>query len=237
MNKKEYFNPFVYNVADSNLVTTNQGFLNTIFFNKTNTKWSMDFTYQENQEKSLLTNGVESRKTIIRTGKIRWNISRVFTIQNILSNGIKSNKSQFFTNQNYYLTNYEAEPKLTYQPDVKLRISLFYNFKQKQNNPIHGGELLKAHKIGTELRYNIASKGSVMFNINYIENIYNNTTNNTVVSYEILEGLLAGKNTTWEVIYQQNLSKHMQLNLNYNGRKSNDTPIIHVGGVQVRAFF
>lgn len=237
LNKKEYFNPFVYNVADSNLVTTNQGFLNTIFFNKTNTKWSMDFTYQENQEKSLLTNGVESRKTIIRTGKIRWNISRVFTIQNILSNGIKSNKSQFFTNQNYYLTNYEAEPKLTYQPDVKLRISLFYNFKQKQNNPIHGGELLKAHKIGTELRYNIASKGSVMFNINYIENIYNNTTNNTVVSYEILEGLLAGKNTTWEVIYQQNLSKHMQLNLNYNGRKSNDTPIIHVGGVQVRAFF
>lgn len=235
--KTDYFNPFAGNVADSNLVTTNQGFLNTIFFNKTNTKWSLDYTYQENQEKSLLTNGIESRKTIIRTVKTRWNITRVFTLQNIFSNGIKSNSSQFFTNQNYYLSNYEAEPKITFQPNVKFRVSIFYNYKQKLNSIQYGGELLTAHKIGGEIRYNIASKGSVMLNVNYIENIYNNTVNNTIVSYEILEGLLAGKNTTWEVIYQQNLSKHMQLNLNYNGRKSNDTPIIHVGGVQVRAFF
>lgn len=237
LNKKEYFNPFVYNVADSNLVSTNQGFLNTIFFNKTNTKWSSDFTYQENQEKSLLTNGVEARKTIVRTGKIRWNISRVFTIQSIFSNGIKSNKSQFFSNQNYYITNHEVEPKLTFQPNVKVRWSIFYNYKEKQNSIAYGGELLKAHKIGTEVRYNIASKGSIMCNVNYIENIYNTNFNNSVISYEILEGLLAGKNTTWEVIYQQNLSKHMQLSLNYNGRASNNTPIIHVGGVQVRAFF
>lgn len=235
--KTDYFNPFAGNVADSNLVTTNQGFLNTIFFNKTNTKWSLDYTYQQNQEKSLLTNGVESRKTIIRTVKTRWNITRVFTLQNIFSNGIKSNSSQFFTNQNYYLSNYEAEPKLTFQPNVKFRISVFYNYKEKFNSVIYGGEILKAHKIGSEIRYNIASKGSIMINVNYIENKYNNAINNTIVSYEILEGLLAGQNTTWEVIYQQNLSKHMQLNLNYNGRKSNDTPIIHVGGVQVRAFF
>lgn len=235
--KTDYFNPFAGNVADSNLVTTNQGFLNTIFFNKTNTKWSLDYTYQQNQEKSLLTNGIESRKTIIRTVKTRWNITRVFTLQNIFSNGIKSNSSQFFTNQNYYLSNYEAEPKLTFQPNVKFRISVFYNYKEKFNSVIYGGEILKAHKIGSEIRYNIASKGSIMINVNYIENKYNNAINNTIVSYEILEGLLAGQNTTWEVIYQQNLSKHMQLNLNYNGRKSNDTPIIHVGGVQVRAFF
>lgn len=235
--KKNYFNPFAGNISDNNLVTTNQGFLNTIFFNKTNTKWSLDYTYQENQEKSLLTNGIESRKTIIRTVKTRWNITRVFTLQNIFSNGIKSNNSQFFTNQNYYLSNYEAESKITFQPDVKFRASVFYNYKQKLNSIQYGGELLKAHKIGSEIRYNIASKGSMALNINYIENIYNNSVNNTVVSYEILEGLLAGKNITWEIIYQQNLSKNMQLNLNYNGRKSNETPVIHVGGVQVRAFF
>lgn len=235
--KKEYYNPFVGNISDSNLVTTNQGFLNTIFFNKTNTLWSLDFTYQENQEKSLSTNGVDSRKTLTRTLKTRWNITRTFTFENIFSNGIKSNNSQFFTNQNYYLTNYEAEPKITLQPNEKFRISLFYNFKEKVNSNLYGGELLKAHKIGGEIRYNIALKGNVMINLNYIENIYNYAVNNTVISYEILEGLMAGKNTTWEVIYQQNLSKHMQLNLNYNGRKSNDSPMIHVGGVQVRAFF
>jgi len=29
----------------------------------------------------------------------------------------------------------------------------------------------------------------------------------------------------------------MQLSLNYNGRKSENTNFIHTGGVQVRAFF
>ncbi|HRN41829.1 MAG TPA: hypothetical protein PK649_07110, partial [Vicingus sp.] len=235
--KTDYFNPFISNINDSTLVTTNLGFLNTIFFNKTNTKWSMDYTYQDNQDKSLLTNGIESRRTIIRTFKTRWNITRTFTLQNLFSNGIKSNKSEFFTNQNYYLTNYEAEPKITFQPDVKFRWSVLFNYKEKHNSELNGGEILKAQKFGTEVRYNIASKGSLMLNINLIKNDYSSAANNTLISYEMLEGLLPGTNTTWELVYQQNLSKHMQLSLNYNGRKSDETPVIHVGGVQVRAFF
>lgn len=235
--KTDYFNPFVGSINDSTLVTTNLGFLNTIFFNKTNTKWSMDYTYQDNQDKSLLTNGIESRRTIIRTFKTRWNITRTFTLQNLFSNGIKSNKSEFFNNQNYYLSNYETEPKIIFQPDVKFRWSLLFNYKEKYNSDLYGGEILKAQKLGTEVRYNIASKGSVMLNINLIKNQYSSPLNNTLISYEMLEGLLPGTNTTWEVVYQQNLSKHMQLSLNYNGRKSDETPIIHVGGVQVRAFF
>lgn len=235
--KTDYFNPFVGSINDSTLVTTNLGFLNTIFFNKTNTKWSMDYTYQDNQDKSLLTNGIESRRTIIRTFKTRWNITRTFTLQNLFSNGIKSNKSEFFNNQNYYLSNYETEPKIIFQPDVKFRWSLLFNYKEKYNSDLYGGEILKAQKLGTEVRYNIASKGSVMLNINLIKNLYSSPLNNTLIFYEMLEGLLPGTNTTWEVVYQQNLSKHMQLSLNYNGRKSDETPVIHVGGVQVRAFF
>src|SRR5690606_2257407 len=49
--KTDYFNPFVGSINDSTLVTTNLGFLNTIFFNKTNTKWSMEYTYQDNEDK------------------------------------------------------------------------------------------------------------------------------------------------------------------------------------------
>ncbi len=53
----------------------------------------------------------------------------------------------------------------------------------------------------------------------------------------MLEGLQEGANMTWELTNQQNLSKHMQLSVSYNGRHSEDIPIIHTGGVQVRAFF
>ena len=55
-----------------------------------------------------------------------------------------------------------------------------------------------------------------------------------------IPGITEAKNIfdmTWELTYQQNLSKHMQLSVNYNGRHSTDSPVIHTGGVQVRAFF
>jgi hypothetical protein len=235
--KTDYYNPFIGSVDDSSLVTLNLGFLNTIYFNRTNTNWSADFTYQDNQDKSLLTNGKESRRYFIRTLKIRWNLTRTLTFNTTLANGVKNNKSQFFTNQNYYLTNYEAEPKLVIQPNVKFRITILYKYKEKYNDEFLGGQELKANKVGGEFRYNIASKGSFLFSINFIENKYKSIINNESLNYEMLEGLQQGSNTTWELVFQQNLSKHMQLSLNYNGRKSNDAKIIHIGGVQVRAFF
>lgn len=235
--KTDYYNPFIGGVDDSSLVTLNLGFLNTIYFNRTSTKWSMDYTYQDNQDKSLLTNGIESRRYFTRTLKFRWNITRILTFNTTLANGVKSNKSQFFTNQNFYLTHYEAEPKLIIQPNVKFRVTLLYNYREKNNEVLYGGQLLEAHKVGGEIRYNMATKGSFLANLHFIENKYNNQTNNETLNYEMLEGLQQGSNTTWEVVYQQNLSKHMQLSLNYNGRKSNDSPVIHIGGVQVRAFF
>ena len=95
---------------------------------------------------------------------------------------------------------------------------------------------LISQKIGGELRYNLASKGSFRSTFNYIDNEFVSNSNASL-DYEMLEGLQPGSNMTWELTYQQNLSKHMQLSINYNGRKSEESKIIHTAGVQVRAFF
>lgn len=235
-NKDNYFNPFVGDIADSTLVTLNYGFLNTIYFNRTGTKFGTDFTFQDNRSRSLLTNGIESRQTLNRALKTRWNITRVYTITLLGANGIKTNLSEFFSNRNYYLNIYEIEPKFSVQPSVKFRASVFYNLEQKINDTIYGGEELISQTLGTELRYNVASKGSFRATFSYIKNEFT-LTNNSALAYEMMEGLQPGTNMTWELNYQQNLSQHMQLSLNYNGRVSNDSPVIHTGGVQVRAFF
>lgn len=235
--KDDYYNPLVTDISDSSLVTLNLGFLNTIYFNRTNTKWSADYTYQDNSDKSILTNGKEARRSFTRTFKLRWNIVRTVTFNATLANGVKSNQSEFFSTRNYYLTNYEAEPKLIYQPNVKFRFTLLYNYLQKLNSITYGADELIANKLGAEMRLNVASKGSFSMAVNYIENQFTDNSNNQNLIYEMLEGLQDGSNATWELTYQQNLSKHMQLSVNYNGRKSNNSKTIHIGGVQVRAFF
>jgi hypothetical protein len=234
--KTDYLNPFIGDINDSTLVTLNFGFLNTIYFNRTGTKFGLDFTFQDNKDKSLLTNGIESRRTLTRTLKSRWNITRVFTLTMLASNGDKTNSSEFFSTRNFDLLIQEAEPKFSVQPNVKFRASILFNYKEKTNEEIFGGEKSISQKAGVELRYNIAAKGSFRASFNYIENTFT-TTNNASLTYEMLEGLQEGANMTWEAGFQRNISKHMQLSINYNGRKSEDTPVIHIGGVQVRAFF
>jgi hypothetical protein len=234
--KTDYYNPFIGDISDSSLVTLNLGFLNTFYFNRTGTKFGADFTFQDNRDRSLLTSGIESRKTLNRALKTRWNITRVYTVSIIASDGVKEVNSEFFTNRNFNLTIQEIEPKISVQPSVKFRASLLFNYKEKINDKILGGEEAISKKVGGEIRYNVAAKGSFRANVNYIENTFT-PTNNASLAYEMLEGLQEGVNITWEITFQQNLSKHMQLSLNYNGRKSDNTPIIHVGGVQVRAFF
>jgi len=234
--KLDYYNPFVGDISDTSLVTLNLGFLNTIYFNRTGTKFGTQFTFQENRDRSLLTNGVESRQNLNRAIKSRWNITRIYTLALLTANGQKSNVSEFFNNRNFDIELIEVEPKFTYQPNAKFRISVFYNYQEKKNNDLFGGEELTAQKGGTEFRYNVASKGSFRAGFNYINNQFT-ITENASLSYEMLEGLQQGANMTWELTYQQNISKHMQLSINYNGRKSEESPVIHTGGVQVRAFF
>ena len=234
--KSGYLIPFVRDINDSSLITLNLGILNTVYFNRTGTKFGMDFTFQDNKDKSLLTNGIESRRNLLRTLKTRWNITRVYTLTTLVSNGQKKNDSELFTNRNFNLRIQEIEPKLSIQPNSKFRMSMLFNYREKVNAPDLGGEKSVTGTLGAELRYNIASRGSFRANFNYIDNSLT-MTDNASLQYELLEGLQDGTNITWEVNFQRNISQHMQLSINYNGRKSENTPIVHVGGVQVRAFF
>jgi hypothetical protein len=53
----------------------------------------------------------------------------------------------------------------------------------------------------------------------------------------MLEALRPGTNYTWNLSYQRSVSKNLQLDLQYNGRRSENTRTIHSGGMELRAFF
>ncbi|GAB4249128.1 MAG: hypothetical protein Kow0079_01640 [Vicingaceae bacterium] len=230
------YNPFLVIDNDSVLITLASGFVNSVYFNRTSTVYGLEFTFTQNDGKSLLTSGFETISKTTRIFRARWNITKQFTLKGMVGDGIKSNRSEFFNNRNFYIQSFEYEPNLAYQPTIQIRASVFYNYKEKQNSIDLGGETSVAQKIGAEIKYNLKNNGSMLANFNYIF-IDFTTTANATITYEMLEGLQSGKNYTWGLAYQQNISKHMQLNLNYSGRQSGDSKIVHIGSVQVRAFF
>jgi hypothetical protein len=235
-NLEDSFNPFNKLNFDSTLVSLNSNLRSTFYFNRLDPKFGLDYTYQEPRNRQLLTNGFESRSNKSNTIRFRYNITRVFQLSAEALKGLKTNKSEYFNTRDYNINYAEIEPKFTYQPNVAFKLILSFKYVEKVNNFNDSNNVVLNNNYGAELRFNEAAKGSFSAKINYIKINYNSNAN-TPVAFEMLDGLVPGNNITWNVGYQRTLANNMQVNFNYDGRKTEGNKTIHTGGVTVRAFF
>ncbi|MEO9533798.1 MAG: hypothetical protein ABJG68_02285 [Crocinitomicaceae bacterium] len=229
------FNPFVYEIADTNLVSIATSFRNTFYFNKSNTVFGANYSFQQNGSKVLLSNGFDSRQNTFHELRVRWNINKSFNMRASGVLGRKNSSSDYAQNRNFELDYYEVAPTFAYQPNTEFRLSFNGKYADKRNNSIDA-EHAVIRDVGVDLRYNKAKKGSFNLRTNYILISYSGDAN-TSLAFEMLEGLKAGNNFTWGLSYQRKVAKNLQLNFNYNGRKSENNNAIHSGGMELRAFF
>jgi hypothetical protein len=230
------YNPFLASVEDSTLVTLNSSLRNTLFFNQLSPVFGMDLSYQDSRNKSLLTNGFDTRSNIYQEAHMRWNIIRTLNFDMSYRDGEKSSSSQFFSNRDYNIQYYEAQPKISYQPNTSFRLTLSFRYTEKKNGEDFGGQKAELQDFGTEIKYNVLQKGSLNLKANYILISFDGPQN-TSLAFEMLDALKTGRNITWGIAYQRNLSGNLQLSLTYDGRQSQDSKAIHTGGAQVRAYF
>ena len=231
------FNPFYTSIADSNLVSITSSFRNTVYFNRNHPKFGVEYTIQENTAKQLQTTGFDGSQQYYHTTDFRYNINREFQINLGGTTGIKKSQSELYESQNYTLDYYTINPRLTYQPKPSFNLIAGYQYDEKQNIDIESDHEFSAqHTTSLELKFNQVGKGSLNLVGKYLIIEFSGNESDPI-AYDMLQGLLPGNNGTWEVNYQRNLGNNLQMTLSYSGRKSEDTDIIHTGGVQVRAYF
>ena len=231
------FNPADISLTNPLLTALNYSLRQSLFFNQSAAVFGMDYTFQNNLSKQLLTNGFQTRRTTSHEARWRWNITRAWSINSANTVGRKSDSSDFFSNRNYDIEYYDLEQKLNYQPNTAFRVSVIYKYSHKQNIIRDGGnQIAEHHDFGMEFKYNQLDKGSLNGKFNFINIIYN-SVENTPVAYEMLNALKTGYNYTWGLNYQRNLTNNIQISINYEGRKSPNSKIVNIGGAQVRAFF
>lgn len=230
------FNPFATGINDTSLISTTSNLRNTLFFNRTSSIFGADYSYQDVRTKSLLASGFDSRSDIYHEVSLRWNIKRKFTIKLSGKKGDKESSADYTTGRNYQLAYYFIEPSFIYQPNTVFRITLDGRASEKKNAEVLGGERSTVYELGTTFKFNQAQKGSLQGGIKMVNITYTGIQNSTL-GFEMLEGLKPGQNYTWNLGYQRSISKNLQLSIQYNGRKSENTKFIHAGGMEVRAFF
>ena len=230
------FNPFVTDVRDSNLLSTNSTIRNSLFFNRTSSIFSAEYSYQKLNSKTLLATGFDARANEAHELSFRWNIKRVFAIELKGEVGTKSTIADYTSGRNYALNYKLIKPSLIYQPNTVFRITIDGRYSIKNNDIEFGGETAEVKELGTTLKYNQTEKGSFQSEIKMVAIKYNGIQN-SALGFEMLEALKPGINYTWNVGYQRSISKNLQISIQYNGRKSEGNKTIHSGGMEVRALF
>ncbi len=234
----QFFNSdfFRSSVNDTALLSTNYALRQSVFFNQTASVFGMDYTFLNNKNKQLLLNGFDSRDNFSHEVKWRLNFSKSWSILSNNIAGIKSYASQFFKSRNYRIEFYDLEQKLNFQPSTAFRVSAIYKFTNKQNIGEGGFQKTNISDYALEIRYNESDKGSFNLRADFLTISYNDIES-SAIAYEMLNALRSGNNYTWTISYQRNLTGNIQISINYDGRKSPNSNVVHLGGAQVRAFF
>ena len=226
-------NPFAKSSDD--LLGLNSSFRNSLFFNRGKQQHSVTYTFLLNELRSLQSSGVQEVQNkshqlqYLHLYRKTW----LFSVSGKTSES--ANASENYASRNFNISGKQFEPKVSYLFNKNASLDVFYEFQNKENE-INGLESLQQNKFG--LSFNLASEKKITLNGEF-SLVSNKFSGNefSPVGFQMLEGLQAGKNNTWRLLLQKNLTQFLDVNVNYQGRKSEGIDVIHTGNIQLRAYF
>ena len=232
----QFINPFMFNVADSQLISNAAIIRNTLFFNRSDPKFGFDLTQSDSRSKNFLTNGFDSRIRQEQGANFRWNFTADWGFTLTYLQGVRTFTSDFFTTNSYRYTFTELKPKVIWQTSQQLRITALVGWFNGET-PAELGKIIGENlEYGGEFRYAWAKTGIINARYSY----YNISFNGDIASplgYDMMQGLTSGINQLWNINIQQRVGGNIQITFNYDGRKSENQNTIHIGRVEARYLF
>ena len=227
------FNPFDLN--EDKLLGLSLNLRNSLFFNKNLQKYSVTYTFGKTRNKQQYFIGSQENNLKLHQVTVAHKFKHFWLFELLGKTSKNDLITENFSTRNYNIHSNEIEPKISFLYDENNRFTAFYHFKNKKNQLLNF-ENLAQQKFGLEYFYRSKKKNQISANINVFLNDFIGETN-TPVAYQMLEGLQAGKNYTWNVVFNRKLNAFLNLNLNYVGRKSENSKTIHIGNIQLKAVF
>ncbi|HFS67027.1 MAG TPA: hypothetical protein ENK67_02325 [Flavobacteriia bacterium] len=228
-----HLNPFDDN--KENILSLIANFRNNLNFNQGQQHFSTTYSYLKSKNNALFITGYQKNTSKLH----RLDFIHLIKKQWLLKlQGLKGfNKSEFeiFSQRNFEISKYQFNVNLDYLQSKKLKLGFTTEIKNMLNL-IGNKEQLKATILGAKIHFTKNEKASFMVDFNWINNHFKGNTL-SAVAYQMLEGLQNGKNYTWQFLAQKKITSFLDLNVNYQGRKSSTSKTIHIGNIQLRAVF
>ena len=234
-NKGDNFDLNPFSNSTENVLGLNSSFRNSLFFNRGKQYHSVTYSYIQNETKNLLSIGSQEAKNSSNQLQYSHLYKKSWLFSFFAKTIQTSIASENFAEKNYDIKGYQLAPKISYLFSKSTSWDLFYEL-QNNKNQIGNLETLMQNRFGTSFTYagkkNFTMNGEVSF---YQNKFAGNEFSS--VGFQMLEGLQTGQNLTWRLLLQKNLTNFLDINFNYQGRKSESSQAIHTGSIQLRAYF
>lgn len=229
-----YWNPFYHQYADTSILNFSSTWRNILYWNRSSTVYDVQTGYVHQQSQVLQTSGFEIRE--IQDWTLRWRVSLRKQMDIVINGrrGIRGNRSQYFADRNYNLSQYDISSELNAIIKDRFRVTGVYQFLSQKNTL--GDERLTSQKISVESVWRRTSSSDLRGSLSLVEINYSSSGHNAV-DFAILQGLQNGTNLLWSLQFNTRLNVSLILTLQYNGRHTGDAKTIHTGNAQVRANF
>lgn len=232
-------NPFLpATVPGDRLISTAQNGRATLFYNRTNPSYGADVGWSQISTRTLLTGGFETRLQDEWRASFRNNFGGAWNTQTTVLNQRRVASSDVLMARNFRIESNELREELSFQPQNSYRVTgtvqLTNRFSPATEQNLGAEAFFR--RAGMEFRLNQVQKRTVTAAVQYIQIDFTGIPASQL-AIEMLEAFLPGNNYTWTLQLQQRLANGLQINVNYEGRKSANGPVVHVGRMQVSALF
>jgi len=231
----DFWNPFNLSFDNEEIVSATSLIRNNLYYNRGNPKFDI-FIGRSNvfSAQSLDLGTLRSEQTENYGHyqiKIQPWVSHIFDI----STGTNLNDANTLATRNFEIDFLRLNPALQFLVSKKLNAKVQYGW-ENQENGIGAMQSLTKNEVIFSLGYQNTSNRSIDLNFTYSDVDFEGPINDSA-SFIMLDGLQKGRNFEWLLTLNQQISRNLQLLINYNGRKTGDLDVVHFGNMQIKATF
>lgn len=231
----DFWNPFKISIDKEGIVSAQSLIRNNLYFNRGNPNFDFYIGRSNVFSAQSLDIGILKNEQIENYAHYQLKLRSWMTHSFDIFLGSRSNDASIFQQRNFLIDFQRVNPALHFLLSSAFNATIQYNWENQQNQ-IGLNQVLSKNQFNFTLGYQNTNSQSVDLIFTYslveFEGIINNPA-----SFTMLDGLQPGKNLEWQISVNQNVSKNLQLVINYNGRETGDLAIVHFGNLQLKATF
>lgn len=207
----------------------------SLFYNKYEGRFSLEYTFQKQEQSTLLGTGNERRKHSQHLSTLRLSGSGPWLWNQYLELSETGARSDFFEANNYAFRQYSIEEKITYNGLRNFRISLFGKYLPFHftDNSLRSGSQWDA---GSECQLGLFGSSNMEAALSYSRIEFLGPAGGPA-AFDVLRGLQPGNNLKWNIALRMKTGDHVQIDFGYEGRKIAELNTIHNGRVEARYLF